>query len=206
MDITAMKRIEAQLEQLARHDTLTGLPNRWHFEERLSEYLLKREQGPFALMFLDIDHLKAINDAYGHATGDAALKHFSECLKACVRATDTIARLSGDEFVVLLPGLHNRADAEMVARKIIKKTRLGFTVNGRTLNVTASIGIAYAREAAVTPDALFASADEALYAAKNGDRDTFKVMECNGIDPSQPHSRRRSDARQRNEVGASSRD
>jgi len=206
MDITAMKRIEAQLEQLARHDTLTGLPNRWHFEERLSEYLLKREQGHFALMFLDIDHFKAINDAYGHATGDAALKHFSECLNACVRATDTVARLAGDEFVVLLPGLHKRADAEMIAQKIIKNTRLGFTVNGRTLNMTASIGIAYAREAVVTSDALFASADEALYAAKNGDRDTFKVMECNVIDVAQRPSRRRNDVRQGNEVGASSSD
>jgi diguanylate cyclase (GGDEF)-like protein/PAS domain S-box-containing protein len=206
MDITAMKRIEAQLEQLARHDTLTGLPNRRHFEERLSEFLLQREQGPFALMFLDIDHFKAINDAYGHATGDAALKHFGECLKASVRATDTIARLAGDEFVVLLPGLHQRADAEIVAQKIIKNTRLGFRVNGKALNLTTSIGIAYARESAVTSDLLFGSADEALYAAKNGDRDTFKVMECNGIDPAQRPYRRRSGARLRNEVGASSRD
>jgi diguanylate cyclase (GGDEF)-like protein len=123
-----------------------------------------------------------------------------------VRATDTIARLAGDEFVVLLPGLHKRADAEMVARKIIKNTRLGFTVNGRTLNMTASIGIAYAREAAITSDALFASADEALYAAKNGDRDTFKVMECNVIDLAQRPSGRRSDARPHNQVEASSRD
>jgi diguanylate cyclase (GGDEF)-like protein len=206
MDITAMKRIEAQLEQLARHDTLTGLPNRRHFEERLSEFLLQREQRPFALMFLDIDHFKGINDAYGHATGDAALKHFGECLRANVRATDIIARLAGDEFVVLLPGLQKRADAEIVAWKIIKNTRLGFRVNGKALNLTTSIGIAYARESAVTSDLLFGSADEALYAAKNGDRDTFKVMECNGIDPAQRPSRRRSDARQPSEVGPSSRD
>jgi GGDEF domain-containing protein len=104
MDITALKRIEAQLEHLARHDTLTGLPNRRHFEERLSEFLLQSEQESFALMYLDIDHFKTINDAYGHATGDAALKYFSECLRTCVRGTDTIARLAGDEFVVLLPG------------------------------------------------------------------------------------------------------
>ena len=206
MDITAMKRIEAQLEQLARHDTLTGLPNRRHFEEKLSEFLLQREQEPFALMFLDIDHFKAINDAYGHATGDAALKHFSECLKASVRATDIIARLAGDEFVVLLPGLQKRADAEIIARKIIKNTRLGFTVNGRTLNLTTSIGIANASEAAVTSDLLFGSADEALYAAKSGDRATFKVMECDVTDAAQRPSRRRSDARQLNEVGPSSRD
>ena len=121
-------------------------------------------------------------------------------------ATDRIARLAGDEFVVLLPRLQKKADAEMVARKIIQNTRGRFTVNGGTLTMTVSIGIAYARAAALTSDALFAPADKALYAAKNGDRDTFKVMECNGIDPAQRPSRRRSDAGQRNEVGASWRD
>lgn len=108
---------------------------------------------------------------------NAASKHFGECLKASVPATDTIARLAGDEFVVLLPGLHESADAE-----------IRLYMRGRRY------------------DALFASADEALYAAKNGDRDTFKVMECNVIDLAHRPSRRRSDARQRNEVGASSRD
>ena len=134
MDITALKQIEAQLEELARHDILTGLANRRHFEERLSEFLLHRDQGPFALMFLDIDQFKAVNDAHGHATGDAALKHFGDCLKACVRATDTVARLGGDEFVVLLPGLHEKDDAERIARKIVKKVRRGFTVNAYAHN------------------------------------------------------------------------
>jgi GGDEF domain-containing protein len=91
----------------------------------------------------------------------------------------------------------------MVALKIIKKTRVGFTVNGKTFNMTASIAIGYACEAAVTSDALYLSADQTLYAAKNCDPDTFEVMECNVIDPAQLPSRRRNDARQRKEVGAS---
>jgi PAS domain S-box-containing protein len=117
MDITALKRIEAPLEEFARHDTLTALANRRHFEEKLADFLLHREEAPFALMFLDIDRFKAINDAHGHATGDAAPKHFAESPKTCVRATDTVARLAGDEFVVLLPGLRGKEDAERAARK-----------------------------------------------------------------------------------------
>lgn len=194
MDITPMKRIEAQLEQLARHDGLTGLPNRRYFEEKLSEFLL-REQGPFAMMFLDIDQFKAINDGYGHAMGDAALKNFSDCLRKSVRASDTIARLSGDEFVVLLPGLHERSDAEIIALKIIENTRLGFTVSGETLVMTTSIGVAYAREAAISANELLASADKALYIAKTAGRNTFKVIECSLPDILLRPSRRRRDAR-----------
>ena len=197
MDITPMERIEAQLEQLARHDALTGLANRRYFEEKLLEFLLQREQGPFALLFLDIDQFKAINDVYGHATGDAALKHFSDCLRTRVRATDTVARLAGDEFVVLLPGLRSREDAEMIARKIIREVRLGFAVNGELLTMTTSIGIAHAREASVTSEELFATADQALYAAKSADRDTFKVMECNVIEMTRRPFRRRIDARRK---------
>jgi diguanylate cyclase (GGDEF)-like protein len=206
MDITALKRIEAQLEELARHDNLTGLANRRHFEEKLSEFLLHREQGPFALMFLDIDQFKTINDAHGHATGDAALRHFAHCLKACVRASDTVARLAGDEFVVLLRELHSKDDAEGIARKIVKKVRLGFTNNGKQVKMTTSIGIAYAREAVVTSEELFASADQALYAAKNADRDIFKIIECNVIDMARRPFRRRGDARRHSDVSEPSQD
>ena len=157
-------------------------------------------------MFLDIDHFKAINDDFGHATGDAALKHVSNCLKASVRATDTVARLAGDEFVVLLPGLTKREDAELVARKIIRDARLGLTVNGKTIKITTSIGIAFASEAAVTSEALFASADRALYAAKNAARDAFNVVECNVIEMAQRPSRRRRDSGHHDEVDPSTQD
>jgi diguanylate cyclase (GGDEF)-like protein/PAS domain S-box-containing protein len=190
-DITAQKALESQLEQLARHDTLTGLPNRRYFEEKLSDLLLQHEERPFAMLLLDIDRFKAINDGYGHAAGDAALKHVAECLKASVRVSDSVARLAGDEFVVLLPGLCKRRDAEMIARKVIRNSRGTFTMNGASLEITVSIGIAYASEVGVTSEALYACADRALYKAKDASRDTFTMMDCNVIDMSQRPSRRR---------------
>jgi diguanylate cyclase (GGDEF)-like protein len=195
MDITPMKRIEAQLEQLARHDSLTGLANRRYFEEKLSEFLLQREQGPFAVMFLDIDEFKAINDHYGHGTGDAALKHFSDCLRKCVRASDTVARLAGDEFVVFLPGVHTKDDAEMIARKIIGMVQSGFTVGDERLIMTTSIGIAYAKEVAMSADDLLATADEALYGAKSTGRNRFNVIECSVNEKLQGPARRRRNGR-----------
>ncbi|KAA6459556.1 diguanylate cyclase [Acidobacteria bacterium AB60] len=194
MDITALKRVEAQLEQLARYDILTGLPNRRYFEEKLAEFLLHQESGPFAMMFLDIDDFKAINDGHGHAAGDAALKHFTECLKKSVRATDTVARLAGDEFVVLLPGLRKKADAKMIANKIIQSTRLGFEVKNKSIRTAASIGIAYARAAFVNAEVLFASADRALYAAKSEGGNSFKLIECSVIEMTPQQTRRRGDA------------
>jgi diguanylate cyclase (GGDEF)-like protein/PAS domain S-box-containing protein len=190
-DITALKALESRLEQLARQDTLTGLPNRRHFEEKLSDLLLQHEERPFAMMLLDIDHFKAINDGYGHATGDAALKQVADSLKASVRISDTVARLAGDEFVVLLPGLCKRSDAAMIAQKIIGNARRTFTMNGNSLKITVSIGIAYASEAGVTSEGLYACADQALYNAKDADRDTFTMMDCNVIEMSERPTRRR---------------
>jgi diguanylate cyclase (GGDEF)-like protein len=191
MDITALKTVEAQLAQLARYDTLTGLPNRRYFEEKLSDLLLHREERPFVMMFLDIDNFKAINDGHGHATGDAALKHVAECLKGSVRVTDTVARFAGDEFVVLLPGLSTRSDAEIIARKINRNVRRAWVIQDKRLDITVSIGIAYAGEAGVTAEALYACADKALHDAKNADRDTFALVDCNVVEMSDRPSRRR---------------
>ena len=119
--------------------------------------------------------------------------------------TDTVARVGGDEFVVLLPGLHETGDAELVARKILQNGRLGFTMDGKLFKVTTSIGIAFARTTAVTSEALFASADQALYAAKNANRGTFRVMECN-VETAQRPSRRHSNGNQYTEVDSSSQD
>ena len=191
MDITALKTIEAQLARLARHDTLTGLPNRRCFEERLSELLLQHEARPFAMMLLDIDHFKAINDRHGHAAGDAALTHVADCLKASVRVTDTVARHAGDEFVVLLPGLSTRDDAEMIARKINARIRSECAGLEDNSQITVSIGVAYASEAGVTAEALYASADSALYNAKHAGRDTFIVIDCNVVEMAERPTRRR---------------
>ncbi len=191
MDITALKTIEAQLARLARHDTLTGLPNRRCFEERLSELLLQHEARPFAMMLLDVDHFKAINDRHGHAAGDAALTHVADCLKACVRVTDTVARHAGDEFAVLLPGLSTRSDAEMIARKINVRVRSACASLEDNSEITVSVGVAYATESGVTAEALYASADSALYNAKRAGRNTFIVIDCNVVEMSARPTRRR---------------
>ncbi|HEY1808448.1 MAG TPA: diguanylate cyclase [Acidobacteriaceae bacterium] len=190
MDITALKTVEAQLAHLARHDTLTGLPNRRYFEEKLSDLLLQHEARPFAILLLDIDLFKAVNDGYGHAAGDAALMHVADCLKASVRVSDTVARLAGDEFIVLLPGLSTRSDAEMIARKInnhISSTSAG--LDGIP-TITVSIGVAFASDAGVTAEALYACADRALYNAKHASRDTFAMMDCNVVEMLERPSRR----------------
>jgi diguanylate cyclase (GGDEF)-like protein len=129
--------------------------------------------------------------------GDAALKHFSDCLRRCVRASDTVARLAGDEFVVLLPGLHTKDDAEMIARKIIGMVQSGLTVGGERLTMTTSIGIAYASEVALSADELLATADQALYGAKTAGRNRFSVIECSANEMLQGPSRRRRNGRPR---------
>ena len=181
MDVTAMKAIERQLEQLARFDPLTGLPNRRQFAEKLSEHLLhsSRESRPYALMFLDIDHFKQINDTYGHGVGDAVLKHFGSCLQASIRRTDLVARLAGDEFVILLKGLHGRHEASMIAEKILQTIRPSLRIGDRDLNVTTSIGIAFVAQDDTTEQALFACADKALYTAKDAGRNCVMQLDCN---------------------------
>jgi diguanylate cyclase (GGDEF)-like protein/PAS domain S-box-containing protein len=158
-DITAMKTIERQLEELARFDTLTGLPNRRQLEERLTEQRLfiSREPQPYALVFLDIDHFKAINDTYGHGVGDGVLKQFAARLQASVRRTDVVARLAGDEFVILLKGLHRQQEANMIAEKILLTMGAQFEIENRVLSVTRSIGIAFVTQGS-TRNKLFSPA------------------------------------------------
>src|SRR5439155_3250348 len=125
-------------------DVLTGLPNRRQFEEKLQEAVArsKRSDRPMALMFLDVDHFKQINDTHGHAAGDAVLKEFAARLQRCVRITDTVARLAGDEFVIILEGLHDIEDAELVARKIRAALQPPFVWGDLALSrITSSIGV-----------------------------------------------------------------
>lgn len=175
-DVTALKDVERQLDQLARVDALTGLPNRRQFDERLAEAISRASRGhkPIAVMFLDVDHFKSINDTLGHAAGDAVLKEFAARLRKSVRVTDTAARLAGDEFVVLLEAVHTEADAEQVAKKIVGAIRAPFLIDGKPLRVTTSVGVAFSSRPA--PDgSLMHRADEALYLAKGAGRDTFRL-------------------------------
>ena len=164
-----------ELERLARVDALTDLPNRRQLDERVALALrrFQRHRTPIALLCLDIDRFKRINDAHGHAAGDAVLQAFAGRLLECVRETDLVARAGGDEFVILLDDAPAGA-AERVAGKVIEAMSTPVDVRGSMIDVGTSIGIAYA----VPGDdaaALVAAADEALYAAKNGGRNRYRV-------------------------------
>lgn len=176
-DVSAQKAVERQLAALARVDTLTGLPNRRALNERLHEALARAERSGdlLALMFLDVDRFKEINDRFGHATGDRVLKEFAERLRGSVRATDTVARLAGDEFVIVLEGLGTDVEPTAVAQKIVAQMNRPFEVDGQVLLVTTSIGVAFHRHGNLDPAALLARADGALYAAKTAGRNTFQL-------------------------------
>jgi len=181
-DVSALKNVERQLSLLVRADVLTGVANRYSFNETFPLALSRsrRAMSGIALMYLDIDHFKSINDTLGHAAGDEVLKAFASRLQQSVRVTDTVARLGGDEFVIVLEGVASAEEPQIVARKIIASVRRPLEVEGRTLALTTSIGIAFRREVvaadAATAETLIGRADAALYAAKKAGRNTWRVM------------------------------
>ena len=176
-DVTAMRAAERHQHQLARVDTLTQLPNRRQFEEKLAEALARgrRYDRDMAMMLLDIDHFKAINDMHGHAAGDAVLVEFASRLKACVRETDTVARLGGDEFVIVIEGLNDPSEATVVAEKFHARLQAPMSIGGHQFVVTSSVGIALVEKGDDTPATVTAKADEALYSAKRAGRNRYAV-------------------------------
>ncbi len=178
-DVTRLKQAERQLNLQVRRDTLTGIANRFQFNETLPLALerCRRNRLGLALLFLDIDHFKRINDSHGHVIGDAALKEFARRLQHTVRMTDTVARLAGDEFVVVLENLHDEDEPRRVAAKIIAAIGRPFEIDTLTLDVTTSLGIAFtgADAGSITGPELLVRADTALYRAKAAGRNTFHV-------------------------------
>ncbi|MEO9136366.1 MAG: PAS domain-containing protein [Casimicrobiaceae bacterium] len=176
-DITPLKEVERQLERLAQKDTLTGLPNRHAFNDGIAAALHRsqRTATQVALLFLDVDGFKKINDTLGHAAGDDVLREFARRLLASVRATDLVARLAGDEFVIVLEGIHTREECRFVARKIIAAMRSEFRAADAQVKVTTSIGIALGQGGTTTAEALLKRADSALYAAKGHGRDRYEI-------------------------------
>ena len=172
----ALAESRRELERMARVDALTNLANRRQFEERLELALLRqRRQGaPVALMYLDVDHFKHINDTWGHAAGDVVLRVFADRLAHCVRATDLVARLGGDEFVVLIEDASLPDAAEVIARKLLAEMRQSIDIDSTALMATTSIGIAYAK-APTEAATLLATADAALYEAKQAGRNTWRI-------------------------------
>lgn len=176
--LAAQKKImdsERHLEQLCRVDPLTGLSNRRNFEERLEQAMARtrRNKRPMALVFIDVDYFKQINDVHGHAAGDAVLKEFAARLQGAIRVTDMAARLGGDEFVVLIEGLNTADEASIVSEKLQSAIRAPMAVDAQLLQVTASMGLAYYEGHGSSAEALVAKADQALYRAKAAGRDTF---------------------------------
>lgn len=174
-DITARKRSEAQISYQAYHDLLTRLPNRVLFDDRISQALAhaRRYQQQFALLFLDLDRFKLINDTLGHAMGDRALQQVSERILGCLREEDTLCRFGGDEFALLLPDVQTRENVAAVAEKILKAVRQPFRINDHELYLSLSIGIAMYPVAGETGETLLQSADIAMYHVKASGKDGY---------------------------------
>ena len=168
-DITDRKVAEARMVYRAHHDPLTDLPNRAMFQDRLTQALAraKRQGRLVSVMFVDLDEFKQINDEFGHGTGDALLKVVGTRLTQCVRATDTVARLSGDEFTLILQDLERLQDIHLVAHKILDLIVQPILLEGRSLSVKSSIGIAIYPLDATDPEGLLKHADRAMYKAKS---------------------------------------
>ena len=182
-DIRDRQAAQARIHHLAHHDALTGLPNRVSFMECVERAMLAtaKTHAPMALLFIDLDHFKRVNDSLGHLVGDTLLRTVAARITACLRATDVVARFGGDEFVVLLAGLahdgQHAAQAEEVARKLLECIALPLVAEGRPLSVTPSLGIALYPGHGSTAEELVKHADSAMYRAKARGRATVQFFD-----------------------------
>ena len=178
-DITHRKEDEERVWRQANYDALTGLPNRALFTDRLAQAvrLGKRDGKSFTLMFLDLDGFKAVNDTLGHAAGDVLLQQTGERLCGCVRASDTVARLAGDEFTLIIQGGAGRDDASQVAAKILESLSQPFQLAGGSATVQCSIGIALFPDDACDGPSLLKLADQAMYRVKREGKNSYRFAE-----------------------------
>ncbi|WP_018443814.1 putative bifunctional diguanylate cyclase/phosphodiesterase [Trinickia symbiotica] len=176
---SSVSQLNGQIVRMATFDSLTDLPNRRTLNERLERAIARASAADtrFAILFMDLDGFKTINDSFGHSMGDEVLKAFAWRLRNCVRGTDTVARLGGDEFVVLLEDITARDDARRMAESLLQRMRKGLRVVGQRLQVTPSIGIALYPQDGDTAEALLKNADAAMYEAKRGGRSMYRFFE-----------------------------
>ncbi len=181
-DVTAARELSSKLARLALHDVLTDLPNRSLFSERLTQAIDNaRTDGTLAaLLYVDLDRFKFINDSLGHAVGDRLLQSVARRLLGCVRNSDTVSRQGGDEFVVVLAGIMRIKDAVACADKILLALDEPFLVGDHELRISASIGVAIFPDDAADADSLLRCADLAMYQAKYDGRNTFKCFTAGG--------------------------
>ncbi|WP_052493950.1 EAL domain-containing protein [Nitrosospira sp. NpAV] len=177
-DITKRKEADVLIWQQANFDTLTGLPNRHMFRNRLEQEIRKtnRSGSSIALILLDLDCFKEVNDIYGHKIGDLLLKDAAQRLNRCVREIDTVARLGGDEFILILGGVNNPISINRVVRDILRKMADPFQLGDEVAYVSASIGITFYPQDADDMEVLLSNADQAMYAAKNQGRNCFSYF------------------------------
>jgi diguanylate cyclase (GGDEF)-like protein len=175
--LAEVRMAEEKIKDLAYHDTLTALPNRLVFTDRLALAVnqAQRQGSRLAVLFLDLDHFKVINDSLGHSLGDQLLQQVAGRLTGCLRAGDTVARLGGDEFTLLLPGVQGPAESERVALKVLDTLREPYRLEGRELFVTASMGISLYPDDGEDADTLVRNADAAMYRAKEQGRDSHRL-------------------------------
>ncbi|HEX9186628.1 MAG TPA: GGDEF domain-containing protein [Vicinamibacteria bacterium] len=167
-ELVAAREAKEEYRSLAYHDSLTGLPNRSLFHDRLGLAIThtSRQQGRLALLYLDIDDFKGVNDTYGHGTGDRLLVDLAGRMRAAVRAEDTVARVGGDEFVVLLAQVSGAGDAGRVAAKVLDAVRAPFRMDGHEVSIAASVGVSVYPDDGASPEELVRNADGAMYRDK----------------------------------------
>ncbi len=176
VDITEHKKIEEKLAHMATHDNLTGLPNRMLFDDRLSLELARayRKKQRFTVMISDIDNFKNINDTLGHMIGDKLLQGVGNRIKDSLRSSDTIARMGGDEFLLLLPEITRTEDATSIAQKLLEIFQEPFMIDGHKFDITVSIGIAIFPDDGQDVDSLISHADVAMYSVKKSGRNNYQ--------------------------------
>ena len=178
-DITARRRQEEKIRHLARHDALTGLANRMLFREQLEQNLESLQLGQgFAVLCLDLDHFKAVNDTFGHPIGDHLLKLVGSRLASCVREGDIVARLGGDEFAIVQSGVRHRSQTEALAARIVETVGAPYEIDHNRINIGTSIGITLAPRDGTDVDTLMKNADVALYRTKDAGRRGFAFFEA----------------------------
>ena len=177
-DITARMEAEKRLRHISNHDMLTGLPNRALFLDRLDQALghARRNEGRGAVLLIDLDNFKDVNDTLGHAAGDALLQATADRLAGCVGETDTLARLGGDEFAIILVDLAHAGDVAKLAQKIVADQARPFAIDGRTIHSSASVGVMVYSDGA--PGNILRGADVALYRAKGEGRGTYRFFDA----------------------------
>jgi diguanylate cyclase (GGDEF)-like protein/PAS domain S-box-containing protein len=167
-EINEMRETEVALQHLATHDTLTDLPNRFLMIDRLNQLIIRsrRASTSFAVLFMDIDHFKEVNDSLGHESGDLLLRGVAQRLTKSVRQSDTVARIGGDEFVIILETAHQVSDAETAALKVQRALAKPFSLDGHDVTASVSIGISFYPENGQDTETLLRAADYAMYMAK----------------------------------------